>query len=90
MEENAEKRSVAEIEPIVKEALDMYRPGLQADGGDAEFVEIDGDYNVHLRLVGACGACPYATMTLKNGIEQYIQDACPEVNSVVNDNEMAL
>ena len=39
----------------VKEALEMFRPQLQADGGDMEFVCIDDDYKVHLNLTGACG-----------------------------------
>ena len=37
----------------VKEALEMFRPQLQADGGDMEFVGIDDDYKVHLNLTGA-------------------------------------
>ncbi len=74
-----------DFEATVKEALDMFRPQLQADGGDMEFVSIDADKNVHLRLVGACGSCPMATMTLKMGIERYLKDACPEVNAVIQE-----
>jgi len=71
---------------LVLEALEMFRPQLQADGGDAEFVGIDDDMKVHLNLTGACGGCPMATMTLKMGIERYIKDACPEITEVVQDN----
>lgn len=70
----------------VKEALDMFRPQLQADGGDMEFVEIDDENRVHLNLTGACGSCPMALMTLKMGVERYLQDACPEITEVVQDN----
>ncbi|MBR4631082.1 MAG: NifU family protein [Treponema sp.] len=84
-EEITGKKTAAEIEPIVKEAIDMYRPQLQADGGDMEFVSIDDDMNVHLRLTGACGSCPMATLTIKMGVERYLKDACPEVNSVVQE-----
>lgn len=84
-EEITEKKTAAEIEPIVKEAIDMYRPQLQADGGDMEYVSIDDDMNVHLRLTGACGSCPMATLTIKMGVERYLKDACPEVNSVVQE-----
>ncbi|MCR5612895.1 NifU family protein [Treponema sp.] len=73
----------SKTEALIKEALDMYRPQLQADGGDMELVEIDDQKRVHLRLTGACGACPMATMTLKMGIEAYLKDACPEVTEVV-------
>ena len=65
-----------EQEATVKEALDMFRPQLQADGGDMEFVSIDEQNRVHLRLTGACGSCPMALMTLKMGVERYLKDAC--------------
>ena len=73
----------SKIEETVKEALEMYRPMLQADGDDCELIEIDDENRVHLKLTGACGSCPMATMTLKMGIEQYLKDACPEVKEVV-------
>ena len=74
------------IEERVKEAMEMFRPQLQADGGDMEFVGIDEQNRVHLNLVGACGNCPMAVMTLKMGVERYIQDAVPEITEVVQDN----
>lgn len=74
------------LEENVKEAIDMFRPQLQADGGDMEFVGIDEEKKVHLNLVGACGSCPMALMTLKMGVERYIKDACPEITEVVQDN----
>ena len=69
----------------VKETLDAFRPQLNADGGDMEFICIDDDKKVHLKLTGACGSCPMATMTLKMGIERYLKDACPEISEVVQD-----
>lgn len=74
------------LEATVKEALEMFRPQLQADGGDMEYVGIDEEKRVHLNLTGACGSCPMATMTLKMGIERYLKDACPEIKEVVQDN----
>ena len=76
------------IQATVIEALDMFRPLLQADGGDVEFVNIDDQMRVHLNMKGACGGCPMAVMDLKMGIEQYIKDACPEITEVVQDNAM--
>lgn len=73
----------------VKEALEMFRPQLQADGGDMEFVCIDDENKVHLNLTGACGSCPMALMTLKMGIERYLKDACPEITEVVQDNAIS-
>ena len=78
------------MEATVKEALEMFRPQLQADGGDMEYVGIDDEGKVHLNLTGACGSCPMATMTLKMGIERYLKDACPEIKEVVQDNAQDL
>lgn len=73
------------LEASIKEALDMFRPQLQADGGDMEYICLDEQNRVHLKLVGACGSCPMAMMTLKMGVERYLKDACPEVTEVVQD-----
>ncbi|MCI1209104.1 MAG: NifU family protein [Treponema sp.] len=73
------------LELTVKEALDMFRPQLQADGGDMEYISIDDQNRVHLRLIGACGGCPMATMTIKMGIERYLKDAVPEITEVVQE-----
>jgi len=69
------------MEEDIKKALDEIRPALQADGGDVEYVGMDGDV-VKVKLKGACGGCPMATMTLKNGIEVLIKKKVPSVSSV--------
>jgi Fe-S cluster biogenesis protein NfuA len=66
----------------IEAAIDRVRPALQADGGDVELVEVK-DGVVSVRLTGACGGCPMATMTLKNGIERIIREEVPEVKEVV-------
>jgi Fe-S cluster biogenesis protein NfuA len=71
------------IEEKVKSALENVRPSLQADGGDVEFVSISDNGEVSVKLTGACGCCPMATMTLKNGIENYLRKEVPEVTAVV-------
>lgn len=66
----------------VEAALDQIRPALLADGGDVELVDVREGV-VMLRLVGACGGCPMATMTLRHGIERVLKDQVPEVKEVV-------
>ena len=67
----------------IKAALEKVRPSLQADGGDVEFVEFDESTKiVKVRLQGACGSCPMAQMTLKNGIERFLKEEIPEIASV--------
>lgn len=69
----------------IKEALDAFRPQLQADGGDMEFVSLDDENKVHLKLTGACGGCPMATMTIKMGIERFLKETCPEITEVIQE-----
>ncbi|MBP5285664.1 MAG: NifU family protein [Kiritimatiellae bacterium] len=66
------------MEDKIKERLEQLRTGLQADGGDLELVKIEGK-TVYLKLVGHCGSCPFAMMTLKNGIEAGLQEIDPEI-----------
>jgi Fe-S cluster biogenesis protein NfuA len=67
----------------VLKVLEMVRPGLQADGGDVELVEVTEDGIVKVRLTGACGSCPMSTMTLKMGIERAVKEKVPGVKEVV-------
>ncbi|MCR4848365.1 MAG: NifU family protein [Bacteroidales bacterium] len=70
------------LEKRVKNILEQVRPYLQADGGDVQFVELTDDMVVMVELTGACGSCPYSTMTLKNGIESVMKKSIPEIKSV--------
>ncbi|MCQ2595929.1 MAG: NifU family protein [Treponemataceae bacterium] len=71
-----------ELEAKVKEGLEQMRPQLQADGGDLEYVGMRDGSVVQVKLTGACGGCPMATMTLKMGIERFLKDTIPEVTEV--------
>ena len=66
------------MEEKIKAKLEELRVGLQADGGDLELVAIEGKV-VKLKLVGHCGSCPFAMMTLKQGIETGLQEIDPEI-----------
>lgn len=79
-----EERWWKNVEEKVKAALEKIRPSLQADGGDVELVGVNEDNGVvTVRLTGACGGCPMATMTLKQGIERTLKQEVPEVKQVV-------
>ena len=65
----------------VEKALNGVRPYLQADGGDVELVDVENGV-VKVKLTGACSGCPMSQMTLKQGIEQFVKKAVPEVVSV--------
>ena len=60
------------MEAKIRAKLEEMRSMLQADGGDLDVVQVDGS-TVKLRLKGACGGCPHAVMTLKQGIERILR-----------------
>lgn len=70
------------VEAKVKNGLDQIRHYLQEDGGDVEYVDMTNEGVVMVRLKGHCGSCPHAMATLKQGIEQALKKAIPEVKSV--------
>lgn len=66
----------------VEEALEQIRPMLRADGGDVELIDVTNEGLVRVKLIGACGGCPMAMMTLKEGIERLLKEEVPEVQAV--------
>lgn len=68
----------------VEAALERIKPGLQADGGDIELVDITDDGIVKVRLLGSCAGCPMSQMTLTHYVEQTIKEMIPEVKAVQN------
>ncbi len=61
------------MEEKVKEVLELIRPSLMNDGGDVEFVSLDGD-KVSVKLKGHCAGCSFSQMTIKNGIERILRE----------------
>ncbi|MDO8425260.1 MAG: NifU family protein [bacterium] len=70
------------IRSAVTAILDEVRPSLAAHEGDARLVEVDGEGNVTLELVGSCKGCPMSVMTFGLGVEKMIRERCPEVQNV--------
>ena len=67
------------METQIREKLDQLRVHLQNDGGDLEVVSVDGKV-VQLRLKGACGSCPHAMITIKDGLERILREEIdPEI-----------
>lgn len=71
------------FEDKVIEVLESIRPALQGHGGDVEYMGVDDDNTVKVRLQGACRGCPGATMTMKMGIERILKERVPDVKEVV-------
>ncbi len=71
----------SQIEKVINEKI---RPSLAADGGGIELVELKADNTVVVKLTGACGCCPFSTMTLKAGVERQLKKEFPEIKEVVS------
>jgi Fe-S cluster biogenesis protein NfuA len=69
------------MEEKIRAKLEEVRGYLQADGGDMDVVSIEGT-DVKLKLKGACGCCPHATVTIKQGIERILREQIDEKISV--------
>lgn len=59
------------------------RPALKQDGGDISFIKYENGI-VYVELQGNCAGCPYAAITLKEGVEKLLKTYIPQVKSVVN------
>lgn len=66
----------------VEQILGKIRIGLMADGGNIDLVDIK-DNIIYVKLKGACGTCPMATLTLKNWVEKTLKNEIPEVKGVI-------
>lgn len=80
---NTDRKEVKAVKEKVQEVLNKVRPFLQRDGGDVELVDVDANGLVKVRLKGACGGCPGATITLKQGIERVLKQEIPGVKQVI-------
>ncbi|MFA6435174.1 MAG: NifU family protein [Elusimicrobiales bacterium] len=68
----------------VQKVIEKIKPMLAADGGSVELAGVDEKTGiVTVRLTGACGCCPHATMTLKTVVERMIKEEVPQVKQVV-------
>ena len=65
----------------VEGVLERVRPFLQADGGDIELLDIDGN-SADVRLTGMCAGCPSAHMTLYLGVETALREEMPEFETL--------
>lgn len=69
-------------EERVLAALERVRPYLGSHAGGVEYLGLDPDGTVRLRLEGSCDGCPSSALTVKMAIEKGIEDVAPEVTKV--------
>lgn len=71
------------IDDKIKDMLNDIRPFLNQDGGDIEFIKYEDNF-VYIRLTGACAHCGYQDETINFGIENFLKEAIPEIEGVIN------
>ena len=65
-----------DLQERVQQVLDGIRPYIQADGGDIELIDVDGN-KVIVSLRAMCVECPMGDVTLK-GIEEKLRELVGE------------
>ena len=63
-------QKILKISKVIEQQIS---PELQKDGGDIEFVDLDGN-KVKVKLSGMCQGCKNAQMTIKNFVETILRD----------------
>jgi len=63
---------------LIEETMEReVRPMLQADGGDVELIDVDGD-RVYVALRGMCAGCPSAKVTLRTAVQGKLREFVSE------------
>ncbi|MFI3283664.1 MAG: NifU family protein [Erysipelotrichaceae bacterium] len=70
------------MEEKIIEVLEKIRPYIQRDGGDVEFVSVDEQGVVTVRMHGACIDCMALDSTITDGIEAILVDEVEGVTAV--------
>lgn len=66
----------------VEKVLEKIKASLELNGRNVELVDVN-DGEVRLKLIGACGSCPFAAIASKLGIEQPLKQEIPAVKEVI-------
>ncbi len=63
-------QKILKINKVIEQQIS---PELQKDGGDVEFIDLEGN-KVKVKLTGMCSGCKNATMTIKSFVESILKD----------------
>lgn len=68
------------VDAVINEQIN---PAIASHGGSAQLVGVD-ENTAYVSLSGGCQGCAMSRMTLTQGIERSIQEAVPQITSVVD------
>ena len=66
----------------INEALEPIVKHVKNDGGKIEFVEVDNNYTLKLKLSHACAKCDLPKLVFKEGVLRIVQKKIPEIKDV--------
>lgn len=75
----AEPPPVDALKAVLQEAREI----LLRDGGDLEFVALEGRV-LKIRMKGNCAGCPRSALDLKNVVERLVRNRFPQLTAVQN------
>ena len=75
-----ETEIIKQIEGLINARI---RPAVKQDGGDIVFQSFENGI-VYVEMRGSCVGCPYAMVTLKEGVEKILKTYIPAVKEVRN------
>ena len=82
-----EQEASNENEEIIGQIIGLLnariRPAVKQDGGDIIFKSFENGI-VFVEMKGNCAGCPYALVTLKEGVEKILKNYIPQVKEVRN------
>lgn len=78
--EDSEDETVGQIKGLLNARI---RPAVKRDGGDIVYKDYK-DGIVYVEMQGSCKGCPYAMVTLKEGVEKILKDYIPSIKEVRN------
>ena len=85
--EKADPASSADDDALYSRVADIFErrvnPMVAGHGGRVDLIDVQ-DSTVLLRLAGGCQGCGMADVTLRQGIEQVLRQAVPEVRGIVD------
>ena len=84
MDNNNNQTNQPTLRERVEKVIETIRPQLKADGGDIQLIDVTDDGIVKVQMLGMCGGCPFAQITLQNTVEASIKKEVPEIKSVIS------
>lgn len=75
-----EEETIKQITGLINARV---RPAVKQDGGDIVFHSFENGI-VYVEMRGSCSGCPYALVTLKEGVEKLLKTYIPVVKEVRN------